>query len=299
MEPGKSGTLYLCATPIGNLGDITERVLEVLRNVDLIAAEDTRVTQKLLAHFDIHTPLTSYHEHNATAKGPQVIAALRDGKDVALTTDAGTPAISDPGEDLVRLCIDEDIPVTSLPGPSALITALTLSGLSARRFVFEGFLPRTKKDRAAVLSQLKEEERTILCYEAPHRIQKTLEDLRSVLGEGRRIALCRELTKKFEEVRRQTIGQALRYLAAEAEEGRTPRGEYVLVIEGMSPEEKAEQQKAVYDGLSLSEHVAMQEALGLSRADAMRAVAKERGMTKRDVYQALLSSSKGSPRNSV
>ncbi|MBE5996071.1 MAG: 16S rRNA (cytidine(1402)-2'-O)-methyltransferase [Lachnospiraceae bacterium] len=278
-----SGTLYLCATPIGNLGDITYRVVETLRQVSLIAAEDTRNSRVLLERYDIHTPMTSYHEHNAVAKGEALASKLLKGEDIALITDAGTPAISDPGEVMVRICYEYGIPVTSLPGPSAVITALTLSGMSARRFVYEGFLPREKKEREEVLESLKRERRTVIFYEAPHRLRRTLEYFAAVFGEGRKITLCRELTKKFETIDRTTIGEAIRFYA-ESE----PRGEYVLVIEGMSGEEAAQEAAAAWESMSISEHVAMYEKEGHDRKEAMRLAAKDRGVSRRDIYQELL-----------
>ena len=279
-----SGSLQLCATPIGNLGDMSPRILECLQNADIIAAEDTRNSIKLLNHFDIHTPMTSYHEFNKVEKAHTLIAQLREGKNVALITDAGTPAISDPGEVLVRMCIEAGITVTSLPGPCACITALTLSGLDTRRFVFEGFLPREKKDRDRVLKSLENETRTFILYEAPHHLKGTLEDLSSALFEGssRQIALCRELTKKFEEVIHTTIGGAiLRY------ENEDPRGEYVLVIEGRDRESIDAEQSARWESMSIGDHVAMYEAQGMDRKSAMKAAAADRGVSKRDIYSAL------------
>ena len=221
-----AGMLYLCATPIGNLGDMRPRVIETLQNVDVIAAEDTRNSIKLLNHFDIHTPMTSYHEYNKVEKAKQLIGQLLNGQDIALITDAGTPAISDPGEVLVQMCHENGITVTSLPGPAACITALTLSGLSTRRFCFEGFLPSDKKEKRAVLEELKQESRTIIFYEAPHHLVKTLEELYDTVGE-RRITLCRELTKRFETIMPTTLEKALEYYKEEE-----PRGEYVLVQHG-------------------------------------------------------------------
>ncbi|MCR4791696.1 MAG: 16S rRNA (cytidine(1402)-2'-O)-methyltransferase [Lachnospiraceae bacterium] len=279
-----SGILQLCATPIGNLGDMSPRILECLQNTDLIAAEDTRNSIKLLNHFDIHTPLTSYHEFNKVEKAYSLIAQMREGKNVALITDAGTPAISDPGEIIVRMCIEAGITVTSLPGPCACITALTLSGLDTRRFVFEGFLPREKKDRDKVLKSLESETRTMILYEAPHHLKETLDDLSTALKEGpeRKIALCRELTKKFEEVLHTTIGASiLRY------ENEDPRGEYVLVIEGRNPEMISAEEAAVWESMSISEHVAMYVGRGMDRKEAMKAAAADRGVSKRDIYSAL------------
>ncbi len=263
---------------------MSPRILECLQNADIIAAEDTRNSIKLLNHFDIHTPMTSYHEFNKVEKAHTLIAQLREGKNVALITDAGTPAISDPGEVLVRMCIEAGITVTSLPGPCACITALTLSGLDTRRFVFEGFLPREKKDRDRVLKSLENETRTFILYEAPHHLKGTLEDLSSALFEGssRQIALCRELTKKFEEVIHTTIGGAiLRY------ENEDPRGEYVLVIEGRDRESIDAEQSAKWESMSISDHVAMYEAQGMDRKSAMKAAAADRGVSKRDIYSAL------------
>lgn len=233
-----AGKLYLCATPIGNLEDITYRVLRTLKEVDLIAAEDTRNSIKLLNHFEIKTPMTSYHEFNKIDKAYQLVDKLREGKNIALITDAGTPGISDPGEDLVRICYEEGIEVTSLPGAAACITALTMSGLPTRRFAFEAFLPRDKKERALVLNGLANETRTIIIYEAPHHLVKTLEELESVLGSDRKLTICRELTKRYEEKMQTTLSDSLRYY-----EENEPRGEYVLVLQGKSFEELAEEEK--------------------------------------------------------
>ena len=230
-----TGILYLCATPIGNLGDMTPRVVETLRSVDLIAAEDTRNSLKLMTHFEIHTPMTSYHEYNKVEKAYTLIAKLQEGQNIALITDAGTPAISDPGEVLVRMCLEAGIRVTSLPGAAACITALTMSGLSTRRFCFEGFLPPDKKERTEILEDCREESRTMIFYEAPHHLKKTLQELAAVLGD-RKITLCRELTKRFETVMPTTIFAAMDYF-----ETNDPRGEYVLVIEGKSYEEKKQE----------------------------------------------------------
>ena len=235
-----AGTLFLCATPIGNLGDMTPRVVETLNMVDVIAAEDTRNSIKLLNHFDIHTPMTSYHEYNKVEKAHQLVGQLAAGKNIALITDAGTPAISDPGEVLVRMCLEQGIPVTSLPGPAACITALTLSGLPTRRFCFEGFLPAEKKEKAAVLGELAQESRTMILYEAPHHLVRTLEELYQALGQ-RRITLCRELTKRFETVMPTTLEEALAHYRQQE-----PRGEYVLVIEGKSLEQKRREDIASY-----------------------------------------------------
>ncbi|MDO4805153.1 MAG: 16S rRNA (cytidine(1402)-2'-O)-methyltransferase [Lachnospiraceae bacterium] len=277
------GTLYLCATPIGNLEDITLRALRILKEVDLIAAEDTRTSGNLLRHFDIHTPLTSYHKFNEREKGQELVERLLSGTNVALVTDAGTPAISDPGETLVRLCIENHVPVTSLPGANACITALTLSGRSTRRFVFEGFLPTDKKERREVLRQMKTEPRTIVLYEAPHRLAKTLQILAETLGEARGITLCRELTKRFETITVTTIGEAI---AAAAETD--PRGEYVLVLDGKPDAETEAERQTEFAEISIADHVASFEAQGMPRKEAMRAVAAARGISRRDVYQALL-----------
>lgn len=277
-----AGTLYLCATPIGNLGDMTPRVVETLRNVDIIAAEDTRNSLKLLTHFEIHTPMTSYHEYNKVEKAHALIAKMAQGQDVALITDAGTPAISDPGEVLVKLCHEAGIHVTSLPGAAACITALTLSGLSTRRFSFEGFLPPDKKERAEVLEECRDESRTMIFYEAPHHLKKTLQELHTALGD-RRVMLCRELTKKFETVMPTTFQGALDFY-----EANEPRGEYVLVIEGRSREEKRQEARENWLEMPVEEHVALYERQGMDRKDAMKQAAKDRGVSKRDIYQALL-----------
>lgn len=277
-----AGTLYLCATPIGNLGDMTPRVVETLRNVDIIAAEDTRNSLKLLTHFEIHTPMTSYHEYNKVKKAHALIAKMAQGQDVALITDAGTPAISDPGEVLVKLCHEAGIHVTSLPGAAACITALTLSGLSTRRFSFEGFLPPDKKERAEVMEECRDESRTMIFYEAPHHLKKTLQELYTALGD-RHVTLCRELTKKFETVMPTTLQGALDFY-----EANEPRGEYVLVIEGRSREEKRQEARENWLEMPVEEHVALYERQGMDRKDAMKQAAKDRGVSKRDIYQALL-----------
>lgn len=277
-----AGKLYLCATPIGNLEDITYRVLRTLREVDLIAAEDTRNSIKLLNHFEIKTPMTSYHEYNKIEKAYQLVDKLREGKNIALITDAGTPGISDPGEELVRICREEGIEVTSLPGPAACITALTMSGLPTRRFAFEAFLPREKKERAAVLEQLRDETRTMIFYEAPHHLGKTLEELYEALG-SRKISICRELTKRYEEVMSISIEEALVYYKENE-----PRGEYVLVVQGKSFEELQKEKQQSWESLSLAEHMAVYEEQGIDRKEAMKLVAKDRGISKREVYQGLL-----------
>ena len=277
-----SGMLYLCATPIGNLEDITFRVLRTLKEVDLIAAEDTRNSIKLLNHFEIKTPMTSYHEYNKIEKAYQLVEKLREGKNIALITDAGTPGISDPGEDLVRICYEEGIPVTSLPGPAACITALTMSGLPTRRFAFEAFLPRDKKERADVLGSLADETRTIIIYEAPHHLVRTLEELHEVLG-NRRLSICRELTKRYEEKTLTTIEDSLIFYR-----DNEPRGEYVLVLEGKTFEEQRKELQESWESMSIEAHMAVYEDQGIDHKEAMKLVAKDRGISKRDVYQALL-----------
>ena len=283
MEQHKTGTLYLCATPIGNLVDITYRVLRTLKEVDLIAAEDTRNSIRLLNHFEIKTPMTSYHEYNKIDKAYQLVAKMREGKNIALITDAGTPGISDPGEDIVRICYEEGIPVTSLPGAAACITALTMSGLPTRRFAFEAFLPRDKKEHQAVLEELKTETRTIIIYEAPHHLVRTLQELSDTLGGDRRLTICRELTKRHEEKMQTTFADSLAYY-----EVNEPRGEYVLIIAGRSREEMKKEEQAGWEALSLEEHMAHYESQGIDRKEAMKRVAKDRGVSKRDIYQALL-----------
>lgn len=277
-----SGILYLCATPIGNLGDMTPRVVETLGQVDLIAAEDTRNSIRLLNHFQIRTPMTSYHEYNKVEKAYTLIAKLKEGQNVALVTDAGTPAVSDPGEVLVQMCMQEGIRVTSLPGACACITALTLSGLKTRRFCFEAFLPADKKERGMILKELSKETRTIILYEAPHHLKKTLRELFDTLGD-RRITLCRELTKKFEEVMPTTLAESICYYEKEA-----PRGEYVLVIEGKSLGDKEKEKQTDWQEISIEEHMEMYEKKGLERKECMKAVARDRGISKREVYKYLL-----------
>lgn len=277
-----SGILYLCATPIGNLGDMTPRVVETLGQVDLIAAEDTRNSIRLLNHFQIRTPMTSYHEYNKVEKAYTLIAKLKEGQNIALVTDAGTPAVSDPGEVLVQMCMQEGIRVTSLPGACACTTALTLSGLKTRRFCFEAFLPADKKERGMILKELSEETRTIILYEAPHHLKKTLRELFDTLGD-RRITLCRELTKKFEEVMPTTLAESICYYEKEA-----PRGEYVLVIEGKSLGDKEKEKQTDWQEISIEEHMEMYEKKGLERKECMKAVARDRGISKREVYKYLL-----------
>ncbi|MGN0331395.1 MAG: 16S rRNA (cytidine(1402)-2'-O)-methyltransferase [Kineothrix sp.] len=277
-----AGMLYLCATPIGNLEDITLRVLDTLRNVDVIAAEDTRNSIKLLNHFEIRTPMTSYHEYNRIEKAHYLIGLMQEGRDVALITDAGTPAVSDPGEALVVLCREAGIRVTSLPGAAACITALTLSGLSTRRFCFEGFLPADKKERREVLAELSEESRTMIVYEAPHHLTRTLADLEKALG-NRRLTICRELTKKFETVMPSTLQEALQYY-----EDNAPRGEYVLVVEGRSMAQKKEAAVLKWTEMPIEEHMRYYEDQGIDRKEAMKLAAKDRGIGKREVYRMLL-----------
>lgn len=277
-----AGKLYLCATPIGNLEDITFRVLRTLKEVDLIAAEDTRNSIKILNHFEIKTPMTSYHEHNAIEKGQVLVKKMLEGTSIALITDAGTPAVSDPGELLVKMCYEAGIEVTSLPGACACVTALTLSGLSTRRFAFEAFLPVEKKERQAVLDELKNETRTIILYEAPHRLIKTLRELLEVLGD-RRITLCRELTKKHETAFVTTIQGALDFYETEE-----VKGECVLVMEGRSRGEMQEEERQSWMAMSLEEHMEYYENQGISRKEAMKLVAKDRGVSKRDIYNELL-----------
>lgn len=285
-ENPENGILYLCATPIGNLDDITRRVVTTLKEVDLIAAEDTRNSRKLLNNLDIHTPMISYHEHNRADRGKELVEKLLNGTNIALITDAGTPAISDPGEMLVRMCRDAGIRVTSLPGPSALITALTLSGISTRRFVFEGFLPSAsedKKSRREVLDELKREHRTIILYEAPHHLIRTLEDLYEELGD-RRLTICRELTKVFEEIIPTTLSGALELYSGG---GNAPRGEFVLVIEGFDRLAFRKEQQMELRNLDLDEHMKFYEDQGFSRKEAMKKVAADRGLGKSRIYSQL------------
>ncbi|WP_251392204.1 16S rRNA (cytidine(1402)-2'-O)-methyltransferase [Mediterraneibacter agrestimuris] len=276
------GTLYLCATPIGNLEDMTFRVIRTLKEVDLIAAEDTRNSIKLLNHFEIQTPMTSYHEFNKYEKGRKLVEKLLEGQNIALITDAGTPGISDPGEELVQMCYEEEIAVTSLPGAAACVTALTMSGLSTRRFAFEAFLPTDKKEREAVLGEMEHETRTIVMYEAPHRLVRTLKLLEERLGQERKITVCRELTKRYETALRSTIGEALAYY-----EANDPKGECVLVIAGRSREEMRLEEQARWEEMSLGEHMEHYLSQGISRKDAMKMVAKDRGVPKREIYNQL------------
>lgn len=279
----KEGTLYLCATPIGNLEDITLRVIRCLKEVDLIAAEDTRNSIKLLNHFEISTPMTAYHEHNKYDKGRELVRLLLEGKDIALITDAGTPGISDPGEELVRMCVDAGVLVTSLPGAAACITALTISGLSTRRFAFEAFLPADKNERKKILADLQKEFRTIVIYEAPHRLKTTLNQLRDALGGERRVSIVKELTKVHESVRRMTLDEAVALAESEP-----PRGEYVLVIEGLSRTECKEKEREAFLSMTLKDHMQMYLNDGLDKKAAMKAVAKDRGVSKSEVYRELL-----------
>lgn len=283
MEENNCGKLYLCATPIGNLDDITLRVLNTLREVNLIAAEDTRHSIKLLNHFEIKTPMTSYHEFNKTSKAKYLVEQMQQGVNIALITDAGTPGISDPGEELVKQCYEAGIEVTSLPGAAACVTALTLSGLSTRRFCFEAFLPVDKKKRQWILEELKRETRTIVVYEAPHHLVKTLKELSDTLGSSRNITICRELTKKYEEAYRTTFGEAL-----ERYESEEPKGECVIVIEGRSIGEMVEEQQKSWEEMTIEDHMEVYLSQGIDRKEAMRLVAKDRGITKRDVYQCVM-----------
>lgn len=277
-----AGTLFLCATPIGNLEDMTFRAVRILKEVDMIAAEDTRNSIKLLNHFEIRTPMTSYHEYNKIEKGHKLVDMLLDGKDIALITDAGTPGISDPGEELVRMCYEAGVTVTSVPGAAACITALILSGLSTRRFAFEAFLPSDKKERREVLDQLAGETRTMVIYEAPHRILKTLRELLENLG-NRKVTVCRELTKKHETAFATTLEDACIYY-----DENEPKGECVLVIEGKSRQEIREEARAQWEEMTVEEHMEYYKKQGISRKEAMKMVAKDRGVGKRDIYKALL-----------
>lgn len=282
MMQHMAGTLYLCATPIGNMDDITLRTLKLLEGVDVIAAEDTRNTVKLLNRFAIKTPMTSYHEHNKEGKGPYLVERLLAGESIALVSDAGMPGISDPGADLVRLCYDAGVPVTAAPGASAAVVALVLSGMDTRRFVFEGFLPAEKKERRLILQTLEKEHRTMILYEAPHRLTDTLEMLVGILGAERECAVLRELTKKFEEVRRGTLEEQLAYFTANA-----PKGEFVIVVAGLplAVQKKAAQES--WGDISIADHVQTYVAQGMSEKDAMKQAAKDRGLSKRDIYKEI------------
>lgn len=277
-----AGKLYVCATPIGNLEDITMRVIHTLKNVDIIAAEDTRHSMKLMTHFDIHTPLTSYHEHNKIEKAGRLVDMLLEGKDVAVVTDAGTPVISDPGEELVRQAVAAGIEVTSLPGACACITALTMSALPARRFSFEAFLPANKKERARILAELVSETRTTIIYEAPHHLRKTLMELREYLG-NRPLTLCREITKKHEECIYTDIDSAIKKYESEV-----PRGEYVLIVGGCDLNEKTKRERENFLSMTVQEHMDIYLSQGLDKKDAMKQVANDRGVSKRDIYNSLL-----------
>ena len=277
-----TGKLYLCATPIGNLEDITLRVLRILKEADLIAAEDTRNSRKLLTHFDIHTPMTSYHEYNKIEKGRILVEKMLSGTTVALITDAGTPGISDPGEELVRMCHEAGVEVSAVPGPAACVTALTMSGLSTRRFAFEAFLPADKKERMQILESLKKETRTIVLYEAPHRLSKTLSELAGALGD-RKAVLLRELTKKHETV----LSSSLAALEERYKEEK-PLGECVLVIEGTSFDALQKEEQKSWEEISIEDHVRMYEEQGNSRKEAMRLAARDRGVSRREIYEFLL-----------
>ena len=276
-----TGTLYLCATPIGNLEDMPFRVIRTLKEVDLIAAEDTRNSIKLLNHFEIQTPMTSYHEYNKYEKGRKLVEKLLEGQNIALITDAGTPGISDPGEELVKMCYESGIPVTSLPGAAACITALTISGLSTRRFAFEAFLPSDKKEREQILKEMETETRTMIVYEAPHRLVKTLKLFLERLG-NRKITVCRELTKRHETALAVTLEEAVAHY-----EANPPKGECVLVIEGKSREEAREEERKQWEEMTIEDHMEVYTKQGMDKKSAMKAVAKDRGVSKRDIYQYL------------
>lgn len=277
-----AGILYLCPTPIGNLEDISFRVLRTLREVDLVAAEDTRHSRKLFNHFEIDTPMTSYHEYNKVDKAVYLVEQLQAGKNIAVITDAGTPGISDPGEELVRQCYAAGIAVTALPGPAACVTALSMSGQATRRFCFEAFLPMDKKERGQILEELKRETRTIILYEAPHRLKKTLAELTEALG-NRSITLCKELTKMHENGWKTTLTEAAAYY-----EETEAKGEYVLVIAGRTFAELAAESQAAWEAMEIPSHMEYYERQGMERKEAMKQVAKDRGISKREVYQALL-----------
>ena len=277
-----AGKLFLCATPIGNLEDITYRVVRTLKEVDLIGAEDTRNSIKLLNHFDIKTPMTSYHEFNKYDKAKVLVQDMLQGKNIALITDAGTPGISDPGEELVRQCYEAGIEVTSLPGAAACITALTMSGQKTRRFVFEAFLPKDKKEKQQVLESLKNEVRTTIIYEAPHRLVKTLKELQKTIG-NRPLTICRELTKKYEEAFQTTISEAIEYY-----DSKEPKGEYVLVIAGKPMEEIQAEKREQWELMTIEEHVQFYMNQDMDKKTAMKMVAKDRGVSKRDIYNELI-----------
>ena len=277
-----SGTLFLCATPIGNLSDISLRVLELLKQCDYVAAEDTRHTLTLLNHFEISAKLISYHEHNKQTKGEYLVELLKDGKNIALVSDAGMPGISDPGADMVKLCQENDIPVTVAPGANAALSALVLSGFDTRRFVFEGFLPADKKEKKEVLESLEKEFRTIVFYEAPHRLTQTLKSFSETFGGDRNISAVRELTKKFEEVKKGTIDEILEYYTENQ-----PKGEFVLVVEGFSKDKLKQEKAESFENMSIEEHMSMYIQKGMSEKDAMKAVAKDRGVSKREIYSQI------------
>jgi 16S rRNA (cytidine1402-2'-O)-methyltransferase len=281
MSEINPGTLYLVPTPIGNLEDMTFRVIRTLKEVDLIAAEDTRNSIKLLNHFEIQTPMTSYHEYNKYEKGRKLVEKLLEGQNIALITDAGTPGISDPGEELVKMCYESGIPVTSLPGAAACITALTISGLSTRRFAFEAFLPSDKKEREQILKEMETETRTMIVYEAPHRLVKTLKLFLERLG-NRKITVCRELTKRHETALAVTLEEAVAHY-----EANPPKGECVLVIEGKSREEAREEERKQWEEMTIEDHMEVYTKQGMDKKSAMKAVAKDRGVSKRDIYQYL------------
>lgn len=282
MENEKTGKLYLCATPIGNLEDMPVRAVRIMKEADVIAAEDTRNSIKLINHFQIDTPMTSYHEYNKIDKAKFLVNKMLSGQVVALITDAGTPGISDPGEELVKQCVDAGIEVISVPGPAACINALIISGLPTRRFVFEAFLPSDKKEHMAVLEELKKETRTMIIYEAPHHLVKTLEELVDVLGNERRIAVCKELTKRHETVLRTTIKEAIDYYKENE-----PKGEYVMVIEGLDRQTLIMEKQKSWESMTIEDHYQIYISKGMDQKEAMKSVAKDRGITKRDVYQVL------------
>ena len=279
MEESKKGKLFLCATPIGNLEDMPVRAVRIMKEADIIAAEDTRNSVKLINHFEISTPMTSYHEFNKYDKARILVDKMIKGETVALITDAGTPGISDPGEELVKQCVEADIEVISIPGPAACINALIVSGLPTRRFVFEAFLPSDKKERAAVMAELEKETRTMIIYEAPHRLVKTLNELMLLLGEDRRIAVCKELTKKHETIFRSTMKEAVTYYSENE-----PKGEYVLVIEGLDRETLVKEKQEEWQKMTVEEHLMYYISQGIDKKEAMKMVAKDRGVSKRDIY---------------
>lgn len=276
-----SGTLYLCATPIGNLGDITFRVIEILKSADLIAAEDTRNTLRLLNHFEIKTPMTSYHQHNLETKGPVLIEKLKSGMNIALVSDAGMPGISDPGEDMAKRCREEGIPVTIAPGASAGISALVLSGMDARRYIFEGFLPVDKKERQSVLKNLEKETRTTVFYEAPHRLTDTLAVLLKTAGD-REAATVREITKRYEEVRHDTLSGLLEYYKENP-----PKGEFVIIVGGMDEGVLRQEEIDSWSEISIEDHMKRYTDTGMSEKEAMKKVSKDRGVSKREIYAYL------------